>query len=189
MNNNELAAQCLIEAANLLGESAGRNGVAMRYHEARYKNLKKQNDENENNTTEDREKLYNNSRWGDKTPVKANTIEEIHNKKQYEELKKTKNLPADEYQAASNRKTDSTGQAVRFTHYNQGRGFDSDAVKIKSYLGPEYDNGKKIGNELNGYKNIRKKPKNIELHNKINKRAGINESIEFTELEDYLSEN
>ena len=30
MTNKELAAQCLIEAAELLGESAGRNGVASR---------------------------------------------------------------------------------------------------------------------------------------------------------------
>ena len=40
MTNKELRAQLLIEAADALEESAGRNGVAHRYREAKYENVK-----------------------------------------------------------------------------------------------------------------------------------------------------
>ena len=40
--NKELAAQCLIEAAELLRESAGRNGVGDRYREEKLKNINKE---------------------------------------------------------------------------------------------------------------------------------------------------
>ena len=72
MTNKELAAQCLIEAAELLEESAGRNGQTIRYWEERAKILKKQNEKDKK-----KREMYKRAGYEDKSPDRGNWKAEL----------------------------------------------------------------------------------------------------------------
>jgi hypothetical protein len=176
MNNNELAAQCLIEAAELLGESAGRNGVAMRYRDAKLENIKKEIKElrlKDKLTNDEQERLdelldaksYVNSKSDYAQPTSKLYGDAARRNPRTREA----NIAMGKF-AASASKTISDGNSDTEKPGNW-------SIKPSSYTSfygiEKYDrSGKKIN----------------PIHNKINKKASINEAIEFAELEDYLSE-
>ena len=157
MTNKELAAQCLIEAANILNdkeevieESYGAHGVLGKTLEDMYKKEKAKNDNYEKNS-EKKRKMYERAGFGDKVKPVDRTYEN--------DIKKS--LDTDNKLKRNNK------MYATSSHWNKATSINTNSA---SNAARRLDNAKYRADEHKI---------NVPLHSRINKRAGMKESIDY----------